>query len=51
MNVSLRFTVVKDKSYVKTPHFKARVTPFEGENGDEYYCTTGVSDGMYHCSI
>jgi len=46
INVSLRFTVLKDKPYVKTPHFKARVTPYEGENGDEYYCTTGVSDDI-----
>ncbi|KAH9850859.1 Formamidase [Lenzites betulinus] len=39
MNVTVRLTVIKDKSYVKTPHFVTR-SPYSRE--DEFYCTTGV---------
>lgn len=42
MDVTVRLTVRKDKSYTKTPHFRT-VTPHV--NADEYYCTTGVDTG------
>jgi len=42
MKVSVRLTVLKNKPYVKTPHFSAHVVPHDKVNGDEYYCTTGV---------
>ena len=48
IKIELKFTVLKDKSYVKTPHFKAQVKPYDAEN--EYYCTTGVSDGTFFLS-
>ncbi|CCM05238.1 uncharacterized protein FIBRA_07448 [Fibroporia radiculosa] len=35
--VSVRLTVLKDKPYVQTPHFRTTATASE-----EYYCTTGV---------
>jgi len=41
IKISVRLTVLKDKSYVKTPHFKAHVS-----SSDEYYCTTGVGEDM-----
>ncbi|KAH8111578.1 Formamidase [Phellopilus nigrolimitatus] len=39
IKVAVRLTVLKDKPYVKTPHFRTHVGK---ESGDEYYCTTGV---------
>ncbi|THH06573.1 hypothetical protein EW145_g4000 [Phellinidium pouzarii] len=44
IKVTVRLTVVKDKSYVKTPHYQTHVVPRSNgsDAGDEYYCTTGV---------
>ncbi|EJF62101.1 Formamidase [Dichomitus squalens LYAD-421 SS1] len=39
MKVSVRLTVLKDKPYVKTPHFTAH-NPHAGT--EQFYCTTGV---------
>ncbi|KAJ3001589.1 hypothetical protein NUW54_g6330 [Trametes sanguinea] len=39
MQVTVRLTVVKDKPYVKTPHF---TTHSPHGRDEEYYCTTGV---------
>lgn len=41
IKISVRLTVLKDKSYVKTPHFNAHVS-----SSDDYYCTTGVGEGQ-----
>lgn len=49
MKATLKFTVLKDKSHVKTPHFKTRL--HASAEGDEYYGTTGVADGMSHISL
>ena len=43
MKVSVRLTVLKDKPYVKTPHFATRSPHGSAE---EFYCTTGVDSGM-----
>ncbi|KAI0773013.1 Formamidase [Trametes elegans] len=43
MNVTVRLTVLKDKPYVKTPHFLAR-SPHGRE--EEFYCTTGVDSDI-----
>lgn len=43
MKVSVRLTVLKDKPYVKTPHFATRSPHASAE---EFYCTTGVDSGM-----
>ena len=42
MNITLRLTVLKDKSHVKTPHFS---TPHGTDDPKGYYCTTGVGPG------
>ena len=42
MKVTVRLTVLKDKPYVKTPHFTARSPHASTE---EFYCTTGVDAG------
>lgn len=42
MNVTVRLTVLKDKPYVKTPHFTTRSPHAHDE---EFYCTTGVDSG------
>ena len=42
INVTVKLTVLKDKSYVKTPHF---FTPHVPEDPKGYYCTTGVAPG------
>jgi len=39
MRVTFRLTVLKNKPYVKTPHFS---TPASTGVSDGYYCTTGV---------
>ncbi|KAI0804795.1 Formamidase [Irpex lacteus] len=39
VNLTAKFTVLKDKSYVKTPHF---FTPNVPTDPKGYYCTTGV---------
>ncbi|KAL7278382.1 hypothetical protein ACG7TL_008362 [Trametes sanguinea] len=43
MQVTVRLTVVKDKPYVKTPHFTAH-SPHSRD--EEYYCTTGVDSDI-----
>ncbi|KAI0350746.1 Formamidase [Trametes cingulata] len=43
MNVTVRLTVLKDKSYVKTPHFVAHSPHGRDE---EFYCTTGVDSDI-----
>ncbi|KAI0824325.1 Formamidase [Trametes gibbosa] len=43
MNVTVRLTVIKDKPYVKTPHF---VTHSPHGREDEFYCTTGVESDI-----
>ncbi|KAI0690375.1 Formamidase [Cytidiella melzeri] len=40
INVTVKLTVLKNKSYVKTPHF---LTPHVPEDPNGYYCTTGVA--------
>jgi len=45
MEVTVRLTVRKDRSYVKTPHFKTIPNP----GGDDYpvhYCTTGIDSDI-----
>ncbi|KAI5115174.1 hypothetical protein M0805_002283 [Coniferiporia weirii] len=44
ITVTVRLTVIKDKPYVKTPHFRTRIAQLDksSKDGDEYYCTTGV---------
>ena len=42
MNVTVRLTVLKDKPYVKTPHF---TTHSPHRHDEEFYCTTGVDSG------
>ena len=42
MKVTVRLTVLKDKPYVKTPHFTTRNAHAGTE---EFYCTTGVDSG------
>ena len=42
IDVTVRLTVRKDKSYTKTPHFR---TATALQVTDEYYCTTGVDSG------
>ncbi|KAL0576188.1 ATP-binding mismatch repair protein [Marasmius crinis-equi] len=37
----VRLTVVKDRSFVKTPHFETKL-PTDDSIDEEYYCTTGV---------
>lgn len=44
MSVTVRLTVLKDKPYVKTPHFVTR-SPHGRE--EEFYCTTGVDSGTW----
>ncbi|KAI0338765.1 Formamidase [Trametopsis cervina] len=39
INVTVKLTVLKDKPYVKTPHF---FTPHIPQDSQGYYCTTGV---------
>ena len=50
MKVTVRLTVLKDKPYVKTPHFETR-SPYT--SGESFYCTTGVDSGepcfLVHC--
>ncbi|TFY66385.1 hypothetical protein EVG20_g4701 [Dentipellis fragilis] len=43
VQAKFRFTVRKDKSYTKTPHFK---TPPITIQGEEYYCTSGVDSDL-----
>ena len=42
MKVTVRLMVLKDKPYVKTPHFTTRNPHASNE---EFYCTTGVDSG------
>ena len=42
MKVTVRLTVIKDKPYVKTPHFVAH-SPHDAS--EQFYCTTGVGPG------
>jgi len=39
ITVTVKLTVVKDKTYVKTPHFSTQNIP---EDPQGYYCTTGI---------
>ncbi|KAI0325073.1 Formamidase [Cubamyces sp. BRFM 1775] len=43
MKVTVRLTVLKDKPYVKTPHFTTR-SPHPHD--EEFYCTTGVNSDI-----
>ncbi|KAI0628310.1 Formamidase [Trametes polyzona] len=43
MNVTVRLTLLKDKPYVKTPHFSTQ-SPHGRE--EEFYCTTGVDSDI-----
>ncbi|KAH9940218.1 Formamidase [Epithele typhae] len=43
MKVTVRLTVVKDKPYVKTPHFH---TTSPHASTEEFYCTTGVDSDI-----
>ncbi|KAJ3782382.1 Formamidase [Lentinula aff. detonsa] len=43
----LRFSVVKDRPYTRTPHFK---TPPVNVSNEEYYCTTGVEPDLREAS-
>ena len=42
MKVTVRLTLMKDKPYVKTPHFSSRNSHSSDE---EFYTTTGVDPG------
>ena len=42
MKVTVRLTVLKEKSYVQTPHFTTH-NPHAAT--EEFYCTTGVDPG------
>ena len=42
MKVTVRLTLMKDKPYVKTPHFSSR-NPHSSD--EEFYTTTGVDPG------
>ncbi|EIM84712.1 acetamidase/formamidase [Stereum hirsutum FP-91666 SS1] len=44
IKITLRFTVLKSKSYTKTPHFQTSKVP--GTDNEEYYCTTGVDSDI-----
>ncbi|KAF9002159.1 hypothetical protein BDQ17DRAFT_1357526 [Cyathus striatus] len=44
MKVTVRLSVVKDKGYVKTPHFEVPQSNFAV--GEAYYCTTGVDSDV-----
>ena len=46
MKATLKFTILKNKPHVKTPHF---FTPHVPEDPKGYYCTTGVGPGVYRC--
>ena len=46
MKVTVRLTLVKDKPYVKTPHFSSR-NPHSSD--EEFYTTTGVDPGVSLC--
>ena len=48
MKVTVRLSVLKDKSYVKTPHFS---TPRGHEDPNGYYCTTGIGPGKTVLSL
>ncbi|PCH39014.1 Formamidase [Wolfiporia cocos MD-104 SS10] len=41
VRVTVRLTVLKDRPYVQTPHFRTPAAPAE-----EYYCTTGVDSDI-----
>ncbi|KAI0643564.1 Formamidase [Trametes meyenii] len=43
MNVTVRLTVLRDKPYVKTPHFETR-SPHKSD--EEFYCTTGIDSDI-----
>lgn len=43
MDVTVRLTVRKDRSYTKTPHFHT-VRP--NHNNEEHYCTTGIDSDI-----
>ncbi|RPD68788.1 Formamidase [Lentinus tigrinus ALCF2SS1-7] len=43
MKVTVRLTVIKDKPYVKTPHFTSRNAH---PSGEEFYTTTGVDSDI-----
>ncbi|KAJ3772485.1 Formamidase [Lentinula raphanica] len=44
----LRLSVLKNRSYTKTPHFKA--PPVIQVSNEEYYCTTGVEPDLREAS-
>ncbi|GBE80931.1 Formamidase [Sparassis crispa] len=43
MKVTVRLTVLKNKPYVKTPHFSI---PAYSTSGEEFYCTTGIDSDI-----
>ncbi|KZV71464.1 acetamidase/formamidase [Peniophora sp. CONT] len=45
IKATLRFTVLKDKKHVKTPHIKTPPTPASAA-GEEHYITTGVESNL-----
>ncbi len=45
MSVTVRLTVLKDKSFVKTPHFLTSSSSSSSEQ-EQYYCTTGVDPNI-----
>lgn len=47
MRATVRLTVIKDKPYVKTPHF--HTAPMTLPPNEQYYTTTGVGPGACMC--
>ncbi|KAF8888198.1 hypothetical protein CPB85DRAFT_1231860 [Mucidula mucida] len=45
MSVTVRLTVLKDKPFVKTPHFLTSSSSSSSEQ-EQYYCTTGVDPNI-----
>ena len=43
MKVTVRLTVLKDKSHIQTPHFSTPAAKDDESGG--FYCTTGVGPG------
>ncbi|KAF8582457.1 Acetamidase/Formamidase [Ramaria rubella] len=47
IKVSVRLTAIKNKPYVKTPHFHTALTPSVSYvPGEQYYTTTGIGSNM-----
>jgi acetamidase/formamidase len=45
IKATLRFTIIKNKPYVKTLHFKT--PPVHTTESEEYYCTTGIEPSTF----